>query len=300
MFNRSSFSPNFSGQHTSYHFSMKSRPQYLRAVLCLLGTFYLTCAAELPTTVQFDIIFPKNNTAYKPVYPFPVVFGLHNGSAAWSYVINWNWEIVSLDRDPSANNIIATGGWIPGVPGIEKPAPPPDTYLIIDPVNELINTTDRNLFIRYSFGISNSCNETTGEVPLERNLDVSFHQGIFFSLDPENGEVPNLAAVGPCATPVGSIGILKDIPNNGGVCPILAHGPQSTQPCALPLNDTVANQVAARMLSHTECSGQTWPNVTGLIGKCSPKTSGQNQLWSDAPLFLSSIVFTSFFVSSLL
>lgn len=47
-----------------------------------------------------------------------------------------------------SNNIIATGGWFPGVPGIEKPVPPPDTYLIIDPVNELINTTARDLFMR--------------------------------------------------------------------------------------------------------------------------------------------------------
>jgi hypothetical protein len=279
---------------------MKSRSQFLSTALCLLGTFHLTSATQLPTTVQFDIVFPKNNTAYKPLYPFPVVFGLHNGSAAWPYVIYWDWEILAVDIDPSANNIIATGGWIPGIPGMEMPAPPQDTHLIIDPVNELINTTVRNLFLRYSFGITNSCNETTGEVPLEHNLDVSFHQGIYFNLDPENGEVPDLTAVGPCAIPVGSIGILKDILHNGGVCPILAQEPQFTQPCALPLNSTVASQVSARMLAHTGCSDQRWPNVTGLTGKCRPKSSGENRLWSDATLFTSVMVFTSFGIYFLL
>jgi hypothetical protein len=175
------------------------------------------------------------------IYPFPVVFGLHNGSAAWPYVIYWDWEILALEIDPSANNIVATGEWISGIPGMETPAPPP-----------------------------------------------------------ENGEVPDLTAVGPCTIPVGSIGILKDIPNNGGGCPILAQEPQSTQPCALPLNSTVATQVSARMLAHTECSGQTWPNVTGLTGKCRPKSSEENRLLSDATLFTSLMIFTSFGIFSLL
>lgn len=276
---------------------MNSR-QFFHTLLCLLGAFNTLRAAELPTTVQFDIIFPRNNTVYKPVYPFPVVFGLHNGSAAWSYVITWDWDILSLDTEPGGKRTVASGGWIPGVPGVETPAAPPNPYLIIDPVEEIVNTTSRNFFMRYGFAITHSCNESARPIKVDPYLTVSFDDGIYFSLDPENGELPDLTAAGPCATPVGSIGIQKEIPNIAGswndVCPVLAPGPQPTQSCALPIHDTIATQVAARMLNYTECPDQTWPNVTGLVGKCRPKTSGQDKLWGDAILFTSVAVFTCF------
>jgi hypothetical protein len=269
---------------------MRFHPHYWSALLCLLGSAPLMRAAELPTTVQLDIVFPKNNTVYKPVYPFPVVFGLHNGSAAWSYVIKWSWEIVALDGEPSANNIIASGGYFPGVPGIEKPAPPPNKYLIIDPVDEIVNTTARKLFMRYSFAITDACNETTDDIPIDRKPNVSFNQLVFFSLDPEHGLTPNITATGPCATAVGAIGIQKEIPGFSGPCPILADGPQPVQTCALSIDEEVSDQVSARMLNHTECSAQTWPNITGPTSKCLPKTSGGLVLWDDAILFTSAFI----------
>jgi hypothetical protein len=265
---------------------MKSRPRFLQILLCLLGASGLLHAVQLPTTVQFDLVFPRNNTVYKPVYPFPVVFGLHNGSAAWPYIIWWEWDITSS----GTGDLVAYGGYTPGIYGEEKPAAPPDTHLIIDPVSQIFNTTAQKLLLRYTFGIRNACNETTGEVPSKHELDVLFNQGFSFSLDRENGQVPDITASGSCAIPVGSVGIQKDIPTrDDGLCPILAPGPQPTQECALPINEAVATRVAAGMLAHAGCPDQTWPNVTGLTGKCRPKTSGQNQLWYDGIMFTSTM-----------
>ncbi|KAF3001480.1 hypothetical protein E8E13_008611 [Curvularia kusanoi] len=279
---------------------MKSRFLSLCTLLYLLSTSGMICATELPTTVQFDIIFPRNNSVYKPVYPFPVVFGLHNGSAAWSYQIHWGWSIYEISETGSDPNLVASGRWRPGVPTIEQLAPPPDSYFIIDPVNELINTTHRYFHMIYKFGITQSCNETTREVPLERELDVTFNDYIRFRLDPQGGEVPNLADIGPCATPVGSVGIRTDVElfgDGGRPCPVLDAGPQPTQSCAMPLNNTLATKVAARMLQHANCSEQTtWPNATGLLGKCRPKRSGQGRLGGDAIMFSSVTVFAAFVV----
>jgi hypothetical protein len=36
-------------------------------------------------TGQLDILFPRPNETYKRVYPFPVVFALHNPAALWPY-----------------------------------------------------------------------------------------------------------------------------------------------------------------------------------------------------------------------
>lgn len=101
--------------------------------------------------------------------------------------------------------------------------------------------------------------------------DVTFNDHIDLSLDPQSGEFPNLADVGPCATPVGSVGIQMEVKlfgGSGSLCPVLAPGPQPTQSCAMPLHDTLAIKVAAHMLQHANCSDQTnWPNVTGLLGR---------------------------------
>ena len=235
------------------------------------------------------------------MYPFPVFFGLHNGSAAWPYVITWDWDVIAIgdDKNRSMYENVANEGWLPGIAGVEQPGPPSDRYLIIDPVDGLINTTAQHFLLRYSFGITHSCDETTGEVPLDRHLDVSFSQEIFFSLDAKNGNLPDLTAVGPCATPIGSVGILKEVRNFKGACPVLS-GPQPTQSCALSLNDTLAEKVTARMIRHAECPDQTWPNVTRLLGRCRPDRSGQSQLWNDATLLSYVAVFASFLVLSLL
>jgi hypothetical protein len=79
--------------------------------------------------------------------------------------------------------------------------------------------------MRYSFGIIDACNETIGDIPIDRKSNVSFNQLVFFSLDPEIGLTPNITATGPCATPVGAIEIQKEIPGFRRSYPVLADGP---------------------------------------------------------------------------
>jgi hypothetical protein len=145
--------------------------------------------------------------------------------------------------------------------------------------------------MRYGFGIRYTCNETTCEVPPERELDVFFNEVIHFDIDREKGEVPDIAAAGPCATPLGSIGVEKEVKmmDGGAMCPVLKPGPQPTQACVLSVNETVADLVAVAMLQEASCPDQTWPNVTGLVGKCRPQSSGQEKQWRGAVLATSLI-----------
>jgi hypothetical protein len=99
-------------------------------LLCLLCASASVLASQLPTTVQFDLVFPRNNTTYQPVYPFPIVFALHNGSAAWPYVLHWDWEITTTG---SEFDMIASGGFTAGIPGEGRGPAPPDSHLVIEP-----------------------------------------------------------------------------------------------------------------------------------------------------------------------
>lgn len=158
-----------------------------------------------------------------------------------------------------------------------------------------MNATVKDFILRYSFGIRSTCNDS-GYLPREGEFDVSFHGYIRFSLDRENGQVPDIAATGPCATPIGSIGIEREVEKmamfkkfQNETCAVLRPGPQPTQRCAFAVDTTVASQDAARMLNETRCERQSWPNVTGLVGKCRLKTSGYERP-SKGPVILASAI----------
>jgi hypothetical protein len=153
--------------------------------------------------------------------------------------------------------------------------------------------------MRYGFGIRYTCNETTREVPVNRQLDISFNEVTFFNIDRTNGEVLDIQATGSCALPLGSIGVEKEVKTDtGAACLVLEPGPQPTQACALPVNETVASLVATAMLQEASCPGQTWPNATGLVGKCEPQSSEHNKCWQGFTLLgfvVGSMTILSFF-----
>jgi hypothetical protein len=70
--------------------------------------------------------------------------------------------------------------------------------------------------MRYGFGIRYTCNETTREVPTNRQLDVSFDEVILFDINRANGEVPDIKATGSCALRLGSIGVEKEVKTDAG------------------------------------------------------------------------------------
>lgn len=273
---------------------MRPGLRYQAAIsLCLLSMASVLLAVDLPTTVQFDLVFPKNNTAYKPTNAFPLVFALHNGSAALPYSFYWYWSVDTgekvdpFDTDPS-------GGYNPGVPGQTVPPPPEDKQLIVDAVFWLKNATTKQFRLRYGFGLLDVCNETIREVPFGKPLDVFFYDFIDFSFDSENGISPNVTATGSCAVPIGTIGIEKEvITHRGKACPIVKPGLQPTQACALTLDEAVNDQIAEAVLHPAgSCVNQTWPNVTAKFRPCPLKKSMGRKQTMDQALWGTLLVLT--------
>jgi hypothetical protein len=169
----------------------------------LLVTYTFVSAINLPTTVQLDLVFPRNNV-YRPTSPFPVVFALHNGLAAWPFVAHWEWEIMTI-RNGSMSDTLSSGRYNPDIPEQGKASAPPDTFSDMYAHSNVFNTSKTTLFLRCSFGIGYACGKTTGKVPANRDFDMSLDGSINLHLDREKIQVPKIAARDPCPVPIGSI-----------------------------------------------------------------------------------------------
>jgi hypothetical protein len=265
-------------------------------LLCLCSST-LSKASNFSTNVQLDVIFPQNHTTYKPVFPFPIVLALHNGSAAKRAWLEWEWNIISAAKDEPWT-LISSGSYrdennfpsfVDNNTDLDVSPLMKDT-LIVSPAYELINTTVKKLKMNIRMGIIQACTKDS-EPPIVGSGNMFVDKPIYFNLDSETGIVPDLAAAESYAVPIGSIrmegwvlGMRADTGNRQS-CPVLNQTLQSVQERAVQVNDTIANLVAARMLNETDCEDQTWPNVTGMLGKCPRRTSAApNRHWAGATL----------------
>jgi hypothetical protein len=147
-------------------------------------------ASETPSTVQFDLVFPKNNTIYEPTYPSPLVVAIHNASALKQHTVYWSWNITESPYWPTEETpkIIASGMSRPHA--ILKNVME-QTQLIIEPISALFNNTSDLLALRYSFDVTHAC-----DVPSFSSTVVVFEGEIYFKMsrklsDSEPGDNPN-------------------------------------------------------------------------------------------------------------
>ena len=82
----------------------------LLAYLVSLIFLLLACSSATqtyPATVEFDVVFPLNDT-YAPVALFPIVFAIQNPQAAVPLLLNIEWY---LGRLGSSGGLL-TGGQV--------------------------------------------------------------------------------------------------------------------------------------------------------------------------------------------
>lgn len=262
---------------------MKSFPQSMW--LGLLAACPLLAAAQqpqpswLPNTVDWNVIFPRNNTAYKPMHPFPLVFASRNRDIVSYSTFNWEWSVASADSPSEvlAANSHSSSGAIPN-----DDIGTGQVQLYIQTVRELQNSTAKDFILTTGFGISDACDlEVTAW-----NLSQSFSNTIYFSFDADQGEEPKILTDGTCASSIGAIGVQKEIPRqhaNENDCLVLESGPpwKVMDECLKADNDMADNAAvqftAQRGGAPTGCDNQTWPDVNFIRGKCNPQSSGSGR-----------------------
>lgn len=218
---------------------------------------------------QLDLIFPRNNTVYQPVYPFPIVFATHNVQPAWDFALTVSWTLVNV-RDPSFIGDFGaaqTGDrlydYLDGNPRYLFP----EGQLLIHSTPMLANTTGTEFRLDVEFSLYHNCSPP---VQIHGTRGAHLKHQIFFNIS-RDGELPQMQAGGMCAMPIAAYELADpetDIYRSG--CTQLLDPPPALRTCAFEIDASLQRQVEAQMLNHSGCalSSPSWPNVTGLVGPC--------------------------------
>jgi hypothetical protein len=231
--------------------------------------FFVQFCLSADVGVQVDLIFPRNNSVYQPVFPFPLAFAIHNFSTAWQYKPLLAWRLTRLDPSAQAKTFGASGaiGW-DATRGDSSWGAPSDKFLAINSTDAISYDNESNWRLEYRF--------TLGEDDCFSNFPsrIKSHGSsgvILFNTSNITGILPDIAAPGPCPLPLGAVGFAGQNQTNA-TCPQLASPRADPVSCAFTVTKEMSDQVAKQMLAESKCDNTTWPSGTGIGQRCNTST----------------------------
>lgn len=254
---------------------------YLRIMLasskCLFNLVLLLLMAggsssavqTYPTTVELDLVFPRNET-YAPVGLFPIIFALQNPQVA-----------VPLDL-----NIAFKLGRVVGDQGAEGSA----NYSVLEQDNvnfskANLSTNDPSFILRYSEKVNNtegqfwvSWGVDNNNCSLSANGDpatsLSSNYRITYYTTAKDAQQPSLVTKPDICPLIQSVTYnvteALQLRQSQDTCAVTAEPSPPATPCALSINDTQESSIMASITS-TACAWAESPFPTLAI--CSSKAS---------------------------
>ena len=125
----------------------------LASFLATAFLFRLGSASSI--SAQVDLVFPRNNTVYQPVYPFPIVYAIHNFSKVWQYQPTVSLTLIEINLETTQRL-----SYSEGVVGFDSKktqpswAPPPDTFLAINSSSNPSRSNQSSWILQHSFNIN--------------------------------------------------------------------------------------------------------------------------------------------------
>ncbi|KAI3544082.1 hypothetical protein CTAM01_00509 [Colletotrichum tamarilloi] len=247
----------------------------LQLLTFLTGFSSAATITTTPTTsVEVDLIFPRNGSTYKPVWPFPFVFAVQNASKLWpesdeknfyNFWVKWDLTGYTDINDADTGQLFSSGVW-----QTEAKNKTADTYTIIDASRrDLVNATQREFRLRYTATMFSACpKNVTGEGPSSKVYDVSYNGTAFFTTDP-NGQIPSLVDTTSCPDFVGSFQITGNSHDYGDICPVVSDKEPTSEACEIKMDAALETQVKAAMLTRANCQNGTWPDPEGKLSALS-------------------------------
>jgi hypothetical protein len=223
----------------------------IKSIIALLVVaFSIQPGSQMSTPVQVDLVFPQNNTVYQPVYPFPLLFAIHNFSIAWTYRPTLRWTLSKIRPDTVPGDV--QGGFI----GWDDKkiqvdwAPPADNFLAINSSEAPSQYNESSWILKYRLFMDTA----------ECLNDTYIAGSIRFNTSRSSGIMPDFQAAEPCAPVLGSISLEGRTPGPDSCLQLTSPQPAPVS-CAFKMESAAVDQISKVMKSHSECKNVTWPNT---------------------------------------
>jgi hypothetical protein len=266
----------------------------------LLGSIIPPCAGLARSTIQLDVIFPRNGSVYKPTWPFPIVFAVHNLDRVWKLQPQIDWFFSGPwnadGRDPRWSNfgvwdeskyhwaVNSPPNW-PQKSHKQDPAPPP-TFVIVNGTKVLHHEIagrdpapgkyklqffvlfgnihpmiDENINKCMAFQ-NDSARMTVGNV--SQSTPFRIVKEISFEISAK-GTLPDVLSGGKCPQALGTVSIPSLYLENGTTeCPQYTADPPKGEDCLYQIDGSLNANVKKQMLHILDCNETeySWPNTT--------------------------------------
>ncbi|KAI0506634.1 hypothetical protein F5B22DRAFT_444332 [Xylaria bambusicola] len=236
------------------------------ALFSLLSAVAARGPPQYPTTLEVDIVFPRNDT-YAPVDAFPLVIAIQNNWLSQYLVFGLfvSWAIFNEDNQ-STSSFVDTGIFMTEEPAYE------DQRYLVSATTQLNSTEGQFLF--YAYLDVNNCSTADVNANGTYNGDtpsIKYIGSTYFTLQ-NTTQLPDLvAATSPdtCAsiaalllnitgyTPRPGVSPIPGLsPEEQKQCPVIGNATASPTPCSVRLNQTQAASISA---SATAIACGVWP-----------------------------------------
>ena len=229
-------------------------------------------SSEFPFDLGVNVVFPRPNETYRPVYPFPVVFAITGAAEAWPYQFNFRWSLEGNHSWPiRVDDRPLVSGKFPEkttfTRGQLKPAAEP--YYFITGTDLVVNSTSTEWLLIWRLQVAQECE------PGEYGSYGKVGQ-ITFSTSP-NGSLPSMSATPGKSCPFEAL-TLRFLENGttpedvkryrySNSCVVLADQEGSGDPCKIDTGSKLKSLVTAKMLETASCPvNQSWPDEENLLG----------------------------------
>lgn len=254
---------------------------------CLVSLIFLllVCgsAQTYPATVEFDVVFPLNDT-YAPAALFPIVFAIQNPQAAVLLTLTIEWY---LGRVGSSSDWLAGG--FSDFPWTNFSTNP---YFVVMSTSTLNNT--EGVFTVLWTLYSGNCSESFSGTKLGSSIASNYTR---FTI--KNGAQQPSLVTSPDTCPAQNVtfNITGTLPVSSGIeygerdiCAVVTEEPPPANPCAIQVDDVMASSMSAILpcvTAYPIWSGNCTATVNSSSLAVQSRFGGMGLSWVAAYLWLS-------------
>jgi hypothetical protein len=248
---------------------------YFTSLILLLVLTCGSAAQTYPATVEFDLVFPRNDT-FAPAELMPLIFAIQNPKAtvALPFAIEWSIARVGVG--------ILFGDTF--TPSWANYSTDPDPYFIYT-WTPFLNSTEGTFSLLWVLHSGNCSNGIPSGIPILGGSQTNN----FMEFTLKKGAQQQSLVTGPdtCPTEYVTFNVTGTMPVEDIVdfsfydtCAVLAPQPPPANPCAVKVNDTIASSISA-IITASACTTPLVPaGVTAhpVLSSGCPTPSGQTSL----------------------